>query len=774
MKIQLKRWFSAPQVNGDDELQRKAALTNAIIIGAIVLEIVITISMILWRFEDIRAVLFGLGGIALTVLMRFALFQGKYTLSEAGVIAIGLVMVTFSIAELGTIRVPALTGYLLLVMIAGLLFDKRGVVIITSLASLLTLTLIAAQNAGYLAKPNYAVNPIHWINFSILLVVTAFLTNFAVQTNQRSIQRARKEVEERKQTARLQETVYRIAEDASAAQSLAELYPRIHQRVMEMMPAKNFYIVLQEPDRQLLRFVYAVDEVDTFPQEPVPVDYGLTGYVFKRRQSLLFIHRIHQGLTGQPRTTAPASVWLGAPLIAAGKTIGVMAVQHYSDEHAYTEREQHLLEYVSTQVAAAIERKRSEEALRASEERFRLLAENANDLIFRFRLAPTPGFEYVSPSAVHITGYTPEEHYANPQLGQKMAHPEDVPFLEQFMNDPTGLQHPVTLRWIHRNGQVIWTETVYHLVFANDQPVVMEGISRDITERKLAEEALQAARNELEQRVQERTAELKASSELLKETNLALQKAFRTRDEFMAAMSHELRTPLTGIMGLSDILIENIYGELNERQKRAAEGINASGQRLLTLVNDLLDYTQLASGRLQMQTGPCDLVEICRSGLQAVETKSVKKMQQMNYHCTPANIELVADARRLKQILVNLLDNAVKFTPENGQIELSITGLAEQQQVQIRVQDTGIGIPEEEFERLFKPFVQLDARLARIYEGTGLGLALVRALVELHGGSVAVESVVGQGSTFSVTLPWNMPAVPAVSPAINNSRSETG
>ncbi len=307
-------------------------------------------------------------------------------------------------------------------------------------------------------------------------------------------------------------------------------------------------------------------------------------------------------------------------------------------------------------------------------------------------------------------------------------------------------------RFRKKDGQIIFVEINLELVRdSQGTPLHIQSVVREITERKQAEAALKAAHDALEQHVMERTAELH-------QTNLALQKALRAKDEFMAAMNHELRTPLTGVLSLSAALQLPHYGSLSEKQLKAVQNIENSGKRLLDLINKVLQYTQLQSGKVELRLATCSIESLCEASLRAVKDKAFLNQQQLTFQSAPEAILLQADARLLQQIIAHLLDNAVKFTPEGGQITLSVCGRPEEQLIEICVADTGIGIQEADFPRLFQPFVQLDASLARAYQGTGLGLALVKGLVELHGGHVTVQSVVGQGSAFTVSLPWqNLP-----------------
>ncbi|HEY3310584.1 MAG TPA: PAS domain S-box protein [Anaerolineales bacterium] len=269
----------------------------------------------------------------------------------------------------------------------------------------------------------------------------------------------------------------------------------------------------------------------------------------------------------------------------------------------------------------------------------------------------------------------------------------------------------------------------------------------ELAARVQAETELVQAHSILEQRVVERTADLKAA-------NLELEKAARMKDEFLASMSHELRTPLTGILGLSEVLQLKSYGDLSEKQMAALKHISASGRHLLELINDILDITRIEARQLVLRPGPCKLAQVCESSLFLVRSQAQQKNLQTSLTLSAENIIVQADANRLKQMLANLLGNAVKFTPAGGQIGIDVKGSLEEGQVHITVWDTGIGIRGEDIPRLFQTFVQLDASLARQYNGTGLGLALVKRLAELQGGSVSVESVFGAGSRFTIHLPW--------------------
>ena len=261
----------------------------------------------------------------------------------------------------------------------------------------------------------------------------------------------------------------------------------------------------------------------------------------------------------------------------------------------------------------------------------------------------------------------------------------------------------------------------------------------NITKQKRAEELIHQYANQLELRVKERTAEL--------------VRANRVKDEFLANMSHELRTPLTGILGASEMLLGGYQGEISEKQALTVEMITNSGQHLLGLINDILDVSKIEAGKLELKLEGILVDDICHSSLAFVKQLAMKKSITVEYSSALNAQRIFADPKRLKQILVNLLNNAVKFTREKGSVHLEVSSDSEANCIVFSVTDDGIGISPENLQKLFAPFVQVDSSLSRQYEGTGLGLALVKKLVELHGGHVSVESELGKGSRFQFTIP---------------------
>ena len=216
-------------------------------------------------------------------------------------------------------------------------------------------------------------------------------------------------------------------------------------------------------------------------------------------------------------------------------------------------------------------------------------------------------------------------------------------------------------------------------------------------------------------------------------------------------MSHELRTPLNAIIGFSEVLAERMFGEVNEKQAEYLQDILGSGRHLLSLINDILDLSKVEAGRLELELGRFHLPTALGDALTVVRERASRHGITLGLAVDPEIGEIVADERKVKQILLNLLSNAVKFTREGGRVGLTAT--AAEDVITIAVSDTGIGITPADQEAIFEEFRQVGHDDARKQEGTGLGLTLAKKFVELHGGRIGVQSQVGQGSTFTFTLP---------------------
>jgi PAS domain S-box-containing protein len=368
----------------------------------------------------------------------------------------------------------------------------------------------------------------------------------------------------------------------------------------------------------------------------------------------------------------------------------------------------------------------AENALKESEATYRFMAEEASDIIVRHGADGRRTF--VSPAVRRILGYEPAEMLKRGIY--EGAHPDDIEHVKQVLADArrgSGAAN-YTYRVQHRDGHMVWLET--HLRFVrNPQTGTFDGaiaVSRDITERKRAEEELTGARERAEA-------------------------ANQTKSRFLANMSHELRTPLNAIIGFSDILGKEMFGPLGgERYLEYARLINESGTMLLDLINDLLDMSKIEAGKFELHYESFSAADVVASCVRLIEKRAEEKGVRINTEIEPANLCLRADHRAIKQILLNLLSNAVKFTNRGGSIDVNVRrGGAF---IAIEVRDTGVGIPAHVLPRLAQPFEQASSDASRQHGGSGLGLALVKSLTHLHGGDLRIASEEGRGTQVTATI----------------------
>ena len=468
---------------------------------------------------------------------------------------------------------------------------------------------------------------------------------------------------------------------------------------------------------------------------------------------------------GLPKDHARVMRFIAIPLIRDGSVVALLGVGNKASDYT-----QHDVEIVTQLVSEAwdiILRKRAEEALQKMNAELELrIQQRTAEVRDLYENAPA-GYHSVDAAgkivAINQTelnwlGYARQE-----VLGQPLAN--FLTFASQHSFDAhfpifktSGLVNNLELEFVRKDGST-FPALVNSTAIYDEQGNFLMSRSTifDNTERKKAEDALR-----------ESEAQLRISRDKLSAANAALEKAARMKDEFLASMSHELRTPLTGILGLTEVMQMNVYGTLTERQGKALKNIDESGRHLLALINDILDLSKIEAGMLELNIEPVALAEICQDSLQLTKGLAHKKRQAVDFSIEPDTIEVRGDARRLKQMLVNLLSNAIKFTPEKGSLGLEVRADQTEQTVRLTVWDRGIGIDPENLKKLFQPFVQLESSLARQYEGTGLGLSLVQHMAELHGGSVQVESTPGEGSRFTILLPWAPDA--AALPTLSSSQ----
>lgn len=386
------------------------------------------------------------------------------------------------------------------------------------------------------------------------------------------------------------------------------------------------------------------------------------------------------------------------------------------------------------------ERKRQEQQQRAQNRLYQEIVETANEGIWVMDTATKT--TYVNPQIAMMLGYKAAEMVGRSlfEFIEPSQRQTAQAYFEQRGDD---LATELDLCFLHREGREVWTMIATNPLW-DEEGIFLGALAMvtDITERRAAEQ-------------------------ILRQTNAELARATRLKDEFLANMSHELRTPLNAILGLTEVLGDGIYGEMTQRQRRSLETIERNAQHLLALINDILNLAKIEAGQMSFQPVATSIANVCQGSLVLVRQQACKKNINIRLEIPERSPIVYLDQLRIRQALINLLGNAIKFTPVGGDIQLRLTLEPDQQQVSLRVRDNGIGIAAADQQELFQPFVQLDRSLTRRFAGTGLGLALVKKIAELHGGSVSVTSALGVGSDFAIHLPWSPPPEANLATIIN-------
>lgn len=700
------------------------------------------------------------------------------------------------------------------------------------------------------------------------------------------------DITDRNRTEIERQALLEIMQGLVVTEDLPEYLKLVHHSISRIIYAENFLVILLNQETGLFEEAYVADQFDP-PSPPFMLERSLSAYVYRTEKPILINDTLFKSLSNRGEvelvgTDSPS--WLGVPLKTPKGTIGVMVVQDYEDSNRYSPRDVDFMTSIASQVALAVERKRSDAAMARLSRQMESILSSAGEGIYGTDIDGMINF--TNPAFAQMVGWTSSEMFGKsmhnlchhthadktpyPQqdcplylatLEGKSMHTDDEIF---WRRDGTSFPVELTSMPLREGSQVIGTVVVvkditqrraaeiaslrwaaraellasmpelfaapdadYHESFdllarristligypcainlegeagaaltartftdeTQDQiarapevptwnlPMRVQGkvigsfnlaspagfsnreedlpFLQEIADRTaLAFEnarlldQVQRQNAELERRVSERT------SDLIR-VNAELESAARAKDEFLASMSHELRTPLNAILTLTESLEEGIYGNATEPQIKPLRTISESGHHLLNLINDILDLSKIQAGKISIDLAPVDIDMVCQASLRLINQQAQKKNLQVSFQMDPAVTLMEVDGRLLKQMLVNLLSNAVKFTSPHGQIGLEVHSDPAQGIAHFTVWDTGIGIPPEYMHLLFQPFVQIDTGLARQYGGTGLGLALVYRMAELHGGSVSLESTPGKGSRFTISLPWHALAVSAVPP----------
>jgi cell cycle sensor histidine kinase DivJ len=362
---------------------------------------------------------------------------------------------------------------------------------------------------------------------------------------------------------------------------------------------------------------------------------------------------------------------------------------------------------------------------------YRFLADNAMDLITRH--GPDGRIRFASPSAQSLLSRSPHELIG--LAPQALVHGDDLKAIQAAFVEASyfGRSGSAEVRLKRAGGGYVWAEIRCRPAApVNGKPADIVAVTRDITERKEHERQLIEARDMAEG-------------------------ASRAKSRFLANMSHELRTPLNAIIGFSEVMTHQMFGPVGSaRYLEYSKLIHESGGHLLELINGILDMSKIEAGKLDLSEEMFDLEDISAQAVRFVKLQAESAGVALRTSIAPETKIVFADKRAVKQILINLLSNGVKFTPRGGDVRIVVT--AQRNGLDIAVSDSGIGISAADLEKLGKPFEQVEGEHVRSKEGTGLGLALVKALASLHGGDATIESVLGEGTTVRVRLPFALVA----------------
>jgi PAS domain S-box-containing protein len=437
---------------------------------------------------------------------------------------------------------------------------------------------------------------------------------------------------------------------------------------------------------------------------------------------------------------------LQSPIVVAGSRVGTLELRYArrhtaGDEPAFIDEEQHLIATIAERLGKIIQRKRAEDAakqLQGADERFRLLSEASPIGIFQTDLQGKS--TYINKRWSEITGVPPEDGLGDRWI--RSVHPDDREMMRELWSRAVGTERGILqdFRMQTPGGKLRWAHVRTRPVRSEDGTLVgYAGTLEDITEQKLVEAQLRDAR-------------------------VAAEAANHAKSAFLANMTHEIRTPLNVIIGMTDMTLD---GELAAEQRDYLGRVRAAAIGLLTIVNDVLDEAKIEAGKMTIEVLEMDLGRTLDEALALFTPTAQAKGLALISVVPPALPLLKGDPIRIRQIVVNLVGNAIKFT-DTGSITVDVRLVKRTPAhavVRVSVTDTGVGIPPEHQAAIFDSFVQGDDSTARVHGGTGLGLAICRQLVTLMGGRMSLESVLGKGSTFWFEITLALASAPAADAA---------
>ena len=564
------------------------------------------------------------------------------------------------------------------------------------------------------------------------------------------------------------QTIYQNGLALTSAKSLQGVLAATLEKALELTDVPAGSIALRERNEMVMAaamgFTSSIGDLSRWKLR----EGGLTSLIMNSREIVEITDvAADSSFDNVPLLGAGIRALLACPLRLNGDIVGILYLDDFRPR-SFTERQKNLILLFAMQAGQAIDK------FKILDELYRVITDlddttvylknvldDSQDMIMTTDSAGS--IVEFSRGGERILGYRREEIVGLKAAGFYQDREERARVLDMLKG--RGAVYNYETRLLRKDGSPVDISlTLSQLKNKSGKVIGTVGISKDITEEKRLRDELRIMNEELrnlnvrlEDKVFERTRELeKMNTELIRSNQI--------KARFISNMSHELRTPLNSILGFSEILLDETFGPLNEKQLRHVTNISSSGKHLLQLVNNILDLAKIEAGKIDLFYEDFDIRQALDEVAMIMNSLAAKKLISIKTEIEPTLTAFNADKVKFKQILYNLLSNAIKFTPEGGETGIVVGFVVNrnaalpwapegQELLKITVWDKGIGIRPEDAERIFEEFEQADSSMARDFEGTGLGLALTRKLVDLHGGQIQVESSYGEGSSFTFYLP---------------------
>lgn len=539
-------------------------------------------------------------------------------------------------------------------------------------------------------------------------------------------------ISEEKKEEKINNALYRISEAVHNSNDLQELYALIHKILGELIPVDNFYIAIYDERTNTISFPFFVDEIDKAPAAQNPGE-GLTEYVLKTGKPLLAPPDVFARLeeSGEVKSVGEPSIdWLGVPLKVGLKNIGVLAVQSYKEDVRFGDDELSILQFVSNQIANAIERKKTETQLKESEVQIRLLLDSTAEAIYA---TDVNGICFMANQAcAKILGYESADQFINKNM-HHLIHHSHADGSKHLIENCKILQSSKENFEHHDDEEVFWRsdgsflEIEYwsHPILKENKVIGAVVTFIDITERIKTQKKIK--------KYTEQLANLNSS-----------------KDKFFSVVAHDLRSPFHGLLGLSEIIVDEFDNLEKPDLKEYFGNINKTIKNVYRLIENLLEWSSLQSGKMNFTPVKLNLNQVIENVQQVLMgISSLKGVLISNQ--IPNNLYIFADEKMITSVLQNLITNGIKFSNPNSEIE--VTAASTENFIKVSVRDRGTGMDEETVSKLFSLNHSITTPGTAQEKGTGLGLILCHEMIEKHKGKIWAESKKGFGTTFHFTLP---------------------